>query len=192
MLPQGYACTRALASRVLDASGTSVAGRTVALLGVAFKASTDDIRESPAVALLARVAEMGAVVRAHDPKAMENARRRFPDVVWCADPYQACDGAEIVVIATEWPAFRGLDLGRLRLAMAGDLLVDLRNMFKPDDVAAAGLRYVSIGRPAVDGHAIRRPAGRSGVAGVRIEPSLGVGETRLEEVAQRKQAARGT
>jgi UDPglucose 6-dehydrogenase len=145
-----------LADRVVEAAGGNVVGRVVALLGVAFKADTDDVRESPALPLLQGLLAHGAALRAHDPKAIENGRREFPNVTWCDDLYQACKDAEIVVIATDWSAYRSLDLRELRLVMAGDLLIDFRNLFRPHEVAGSGFHYVSVGRAPLDGAAAAR------------------------------------
>jgi UDPglucose 6-dehydrogenase len=139
-----------LADRVCRAAGGSVRGLTVAVLGVAFKANTDDVRDSPAMALLQGLHEKGARTRVYDPKAMENGRRRIRDAVWCSDLYEACQAADIAVIATEWEEFRDIDLRRLRASLSGDLLVDFRNIFGIEEIAGTGLRYVSVGRPMVD------------------------------------------
>jgi len=133
-----------LAGRITSVAG-NLRGRQVALLGLAFKPNTDDVRESPALALLTGLRKSGAVVRACDPKAAASAKRAVPDLVCFADPYEACKRADITVIITDWELFRSLDLRRVRDAMAGDLLVDFRNQFDPAEVAAKGLRYVSVG-----------------------------------------------
>ena len=122
-------------------------GKTVALLGLAFKGDTDDMRESPAIPIVEGLLAAGARVRAYDPAAMTQARPMLPAAVeYCADPYQAAEGADGVVIATEWNQFRALELETLRDLLRQPLLVDLRNLYDPQRVAAAGLRYVSIGR----------------------------------------------
>jgi UDPglucose 6-dehydrogenase len=126
-----------------------VAGRTVALLGLAFKGDTDDMRESPAIPVVEALVAAGATVRAFDPAAMGAARPLLPPaVVYCDDAYEAASGADGVVIATEWNQFRALELDRLKALLARPLIVDLRNLYEPGRVAAAGFRYVSIGRPA--------------------------------------------
>lgn len=125
-----------------------LAGRTVALLGLAFKGETDDMRESPAIPIVEGLIAGGATVRAYDPAAMEQARPMLPaGVVYCGDAYEAARGADVAVIATEWNQFRALELDRLRELLARPLLVDLRNLYDPARVASAGLRYVSVGRP---------------------------------------------
>ena len=123
-----------------------LAGKTVALLGLAFKGDTDDMRESPAIPIVEGLVKAGARVRAYDPAAMEQARAVMPPIDYCADPYEAASGADGVVIATEWNQFRALELDQLKQLLRRPLIVDLRNLYEPERVAAAGFRYVSIGR----------------------------------------------
>ncbi len=126
-------------------------GKTVALLGLAFKGDTDDMRESPALAVAEGLLASGARLRAYDPAAMEQAKPLLPpDVVYCSSAYDAAKGADGVVIATEWNQFRALELETLCALLRQPLLVDLRNLYDPQRVAAAGLRYVSVGRPAAE------------------------------------------
>jgi UDPglucose 6-dehydrogenase len=133
----------------IDAAFGGLAGRTVALLGLAFKGETDDIRESPALALAEALLAAGAAVRVFDPAAMAAAQPLLPSsAVFCADAYEAATGAHGVVIATEWNQFRALELERLKTLLLRPLIVDLRNLYAPERVAAAGFRYVSVGRPA--------------------------------------------
>ena len=144
---------RRMAGKIEQAFG-GLSGKTVAVLGLAFKGDTDDMRESPAIPIVEGLIAAGATVRAYDPAAMEQARPMLPAaVVYCADPYAAADGADAAVIATEWNQFRALELERLRQLLARPLLVDLRNLYDPARVAAAGLRYVSVGRPEAGGAA---------------------------------------
>ncbi|HSM50121.1 MAG TPA: UDP-glucose/GDP-mannose dehydrogenase family protein [Thermoanaerobaculia bacterium] len=121
-------------------------GKTVALLGLAFKGDTDDMRESPAIPIVEGLLAKGATVRAFDPAAMKEARALLPPIEYCDDPYTAATGADGAVIATEWNQFRALNLGELKGRLRAPLLVDLRNLYEPSRVAAAGLRYVSVGR----------------------------------------------
>ena len=121
-------------------------GRVVAVWGLAFKEDTDDLRESPALAVIGMLLERGATVRAHDPAAMANAAARLPGVAMCATPYEAAAGADAVLVCTPWREFRQVDLGRVAAAMRGDLLLDGRNLYDPAAAAAAGLRYEGIGR----------------------------------------------
>jgi len=138
---------RRMAPKIEEAFG-GLAGKTVAVLGLAFKGDTDDMRESPAIPIVEGLVERGATVRAFDPAAMETARDHMPaGVEYCSDAYEAARDADGVVIATEWNQFRALELDRLRALLRRPLLVDLRNLYQPDRVAAAGFRYVSVGRP---------------------------------------------
>ncbi|MGN6548634.1 MAG: UDP-glucose dehydrogenase family protein [Pararhizobium sp.] len=127
-------------------------GMTVAVLGLAFKAETDDVRESPALTLVEVLQQAGLSVRVHDPRAMEAARPVLAGVEWCATPFAAAHKADAVVVMTEWQEYRSLDLKRLARAMNGAMLFDYRNLFPSEAVTAAGLHHVSLGRP------VRRPA----------------------------------
>jgi len=131
-------------------------GRTVALLGLAFKPNTDDMRESPAVPIARGMLERGAHVRAFDPAAMEAARPELPEIAFCANAYQAAEGADGIVIATEWNQFRSLEWGKLHRLVRQPLVVDLRNLYEPEKMAAAGFRYVSVGRR--EGRPVEIPA----------------------------------
>jgi len=128
-----------------------VRGKTIAVLGLAFKGDTDDVRESPALGVVEGLANAGASVRVFDPAAMEQARPLLPPVAYASDPYEAARDADGLVIATEWNQFRALELDRLKELLRQPLIVDLRNLYDPQRVAAAGLRYVSIGRPEAPG-----------------------------------------
>ncbi len=134
-----------MARRVLDAIGES-AGKTVAVLGVAFKPDTDDIRESPALPVLDALLNKGFKVRAFDPKAMVSAAPLYPGVEWAHDPYEAVVGAHAVVIMTEWNLLRALELDRLGEAMAEPLMIDLRNIHRRREPTRYGFTYVSVGR----------------------------------------------
>ena len=136
-----------MADRVVAACGGSVAGRTVAVLGLAFKPETDDMRDAAALAMLPRLVAAGARVRAYDPAAMANARPLLPAAVeYAGSALEAADGADALVLLTEWNEFRALSPERLRAAMAGDVLLDLRNVYEPEAMREAGFRYQSIGR----------------------------------------------
>jgi len=131
----------------IEAAFGGLAGKTVAVLGLAFKGETDDMRESPAIPIVEGLLAAGAQVRAYDPAAMEQARPLLPaGVVYATDAYDAAQDADGAVIATEWNQFRALELERLRGLLRRPLLVDLRNLYEPERVAAAGFRYVSVGR----------------------------------------------
>ena len=137
---------RQMADRIVDALGGDAANRTVAVLGLTFKPNTDDMREAPSLSIVPALQAAGAVVRAFDPEGMDRARELLAGVVWCVDAYEAAQGADCIVLVTEWNEFRNLDLTRLREAMAVPVLVDLRNVYRPDSMAAAGFAYRSVGR----------------------------------------------
>lgn len=136
----------AMASRVMLACGGSVRGKTVCVLGVAFKPNTDDMREAPSLAIIPALQDAGATVRAFDPAAMDEARHLLPGVEWCTDAYDAATGADVAVLVTEWNEFRALNLEKLSQLMHTPVIVDLRNVYRPDDVRDAGFQYFSIGR----------------------------------------------
>jgi UDPglucose 6-dehydrogenase len=139
---------RAMARKVAGAAGGSLRGKTVAVLGLTFKPDTDDMREAPSIPLVTGLLDLGAKVRAYDPAGMEAARRELPDIEYCDDPYECARGAEIIVIVTEWTQFRALDLARLKKKMAGSVMIDLRNVYTPQEVEACGFIYVGVGRGA--------------------------------------------
>jgi UDPglucose 6-dehydrogenase len=141
---------RAMARKVVAALDGSVRGKTVAVLGLTFKPNTDDTRESPAIPLITALHDLGATVRGYDPAGMEQAKPQLPAVHYCQNPYSAAEGANAVVIATEWEQFRALDLQRLKRVMAEPVIVDLRNIYRPDEMKRANFRYVAIGRPGVE------------------------------------------
>jgi len=137
-----------MAARVIAAAGGNVRGKTVAVLGLTFKPETDDMRDAPSIPVVGRLVEDGAVVRAYDPEGEGQARPVLPDsVIYCRDALDAAQGADVLVVITEWNEFRAIDPARLREAMAGDVVVDLRNLYEPAAMRAAGFRYSSIGRP---------------------------------------------
>jgi len=140
---------RALADRIQHAAGGSLAGKKIALLGIAFKAETDDIRDAAALTVIPELQKRGAAIAAFDPVAMDNGRQAFQSVQWCADAYSAAIGADVAVILTEWNVFRGLDLRRLARDMRDPVMVDYRNLFTLGDVKGSGLTYHSIGRSSV-------------------------------------------
>jgi UDPglucose 6-dehydrogenase len=137
---------RSMALRILEACDGSVIGKTIAVLGLAFKADTDDMRDSPTIPLIQALQDFGAHIRAYDPEAMENAKRIFANVTFCSDALEAASDADAVVIVTEWAEFRSIDLLKLRSKMATPLFFDLRNLFVKDDLASAGFEYWCIGR----------------------------------------------
>src|ERR1700728_550641 len=142
---------RAMARKVAGAAGGSLRGKTVAVLGLTFKPDTDDMREAPSIPLVTGLLDLGAKVRAYDPAGMEQARRELPDIEYCDDPYACASGADALVIVTEWVQFRALDLERIKREMAQPVIIDLRNVYRPEDMAALGFVYESIGRAPVRG-----------------------------------------
>jgi len=139
---------RAMGRKVVDALGgvDAARGKKAALLGLTFKPNTDDMRDSPAIAVAQTLMDAGVAVAAYDPEGMEQARPLLPEVTMCDDPYAAIAGADVVVIVTEWDAFRALDLKRVKELANAPVLVDLRNIYNPDDMRAAGFNYLSVGR----------------------------------------------
>src|SRR5215472_1003891 len=142
---------RAMARKVSSAVGGSLRGKTVAVLGLTFKPDTDDMREAPSIPLVTGLLDMGAKVRAHDPVGMEQARKELPDIEYVEDPYACVSGADAMVIVTEWVQYRALDLELLKQKMAQPVVIDLRNIYRPEDMAANGFTYESVGRPPLGG-----------------------------------------
>jgi UDPglucose 6-dehydrogenase len=134
-------------ARKLTALTGPIRGKTVAVLGLTFKPNTDDMREAPSIALITALSDLGAKVRAYDPAGMEQAKSLLPDVNYCDSPYSAAEGADALVIVTEWEQFRALDLERLKRIMANPVIVDLKNVYRPDELAKAGFVYKGVGRP---------------------------------------------
>ena len=137
---------RAMARKVAHALGGSLRNKTIAVLGLAFKPDTDDMREAPSIPLITGLCDMGAKVRAFDPASMKEARRELPDIEYCENAYACAEGANALVIVTEWVQFRALDLQRLKRIMKQPVMVDLRNVYRPDEMAELGFLYSSIGR----------------------------------------------
>ena len=137
---------RAMARKVLTALGGELRGKTVAVLGLTFKPNTDDMREAPSIPLITALQDMGAKVRAYDPVGMEQARRVLGNVAFCNDAYSCAEGASALVIVTEWEQFRALDFDRLKTVMTQPVLVDLRNVYRPDEMARRGFVYEGVGR----------------------------------------------
>jgi UDPglucose 6-dehydrogenase len=139
---------RAMADRIIAACGGSVAGKRLAVLGLTFKPNTDDMRDAPSLVILPALLTAGAEIRAFDPEGMEEAKKLLPGLSYCADPYEAMAAADALILLTEWNAFRALDLERAKSLLRTPLVIDLRNIYEPQQMIAAGLAYVSIGRPA--------------------------------------------
>ncbi|MGO8917313.1 MAG: UDP-glucose dehydrogenase family protein [Stellaceae bacterium] len=139
-----------MAARVIRACGGSVQAKTVAVLGLTFKPNTDDMRDSPSLAVIPALRKAGATVRAFDPEGMDEARKLLDGIAFCNGAYDAMDGADALVILTEWNEFRALDLQRVKALLRSPTVVDLRNIYKPADMAEAGFYYFSIGRRSVE------------------------------------------
>ena len=147
MVAQVNAARKAgLAERVIAACGGSVRGKNIGLLGLAFKPKTDDMRDAPSLALVPALMAGGAAVSAFDPEAMGQARQHLPDIAYAASAYACAEKADALVIVTEWEQFRALDLARLKNAMRGNVMVDLRNVYRPEEMLRHGFAYSSIGR----------------------------------------------
>ncbi len=137
---------RAMARKVVALAGGDVRGKTVAVLGLTFKPNTDDMRDSPAIAIIQALQDGGASIRAYDPEGTEQARLVLSGVDYAQDPYAALTGADVAVLVTEWDAFRALDLDRVRGLMKTPAIADLRNVYAADEMARRGIAYVSVGR----------------------------------------------
>ena len=137
---------RAMAERVIRACGGSVTGKTLAVLGLTFKPNTDDMRDSPSLAIVPALEHAGASVRAFDPEGMKEAGKLLGGVTFCANAYEAMQDADALVIVTEWNEFRALDLARVKSLLRTPTVIDLRNIYEPKDMSAAGFYYVSVGR----------------------------------------------
>jgi UDPglucose 6-dehydrogenase len=139
---------RAMARKVSGALNGQLRGKTIAVLGLTFKPDTDDMREAPSIPLVTGLCDMGARIRAFDPAGMEQARRELPEIDYCEDAYSCARGADALVIVTEWVQFRALDFRRLKQEMAQPVIVDLRNIYRREDMEAIGFSYTSVGRSA--------------------------------------------
>jgi UDPglucose 6-dehydrogenase len=142
---------RAMARKVIAACGGSIRGCTVAVLGLTFKPNTDDMREAPSIALITALRDAGAKVRAYDPEGMHQARTVLESVTYADSAYACIEGADALVIVTEWEPFRALDLDRVKALLRKPVLVDLRNVYRLEDMERRGFTYVSVGRPPVGG-----------------------------------------
>lgn len=142
---------RAMARKVASVFGGTLRGKTVSILGLTFKPNTDDMRESPSIPLITALQDLGAKIRAYDPEGMEQSKTELSEICYCDGPYSCADGADALVIVTEWEQFRALDLDRLKSAMACPVIIDLRNIYQAQDVIAHGFRYESVGRNTQSG-----------------------------------------
>ena len=137
---------KAMAQKIIAACGGDVKGKVIAVLGLIFKPNTDDMRDSPSLDIVPALVAAGATVRAYDPEGMDEARHMLSDVEWCKGAYETMDGADALAIITEWNEFRALDLDRVKDLLKAPVMVDLRNIYNPQDMADAGFEYTCIGR----------------------------------------------
>lgn len=137
---------RAMARKVSAALGGNLRGKTVGVLGLTFKPNTDDMREAPSIPLITALQDLGATVQAYDPVGMEQAKHELPDITYCNDAYACATGADALVIVTEWEQFRALDLAQVKQKMKQPVIVDLRNIYRPEEMLKAGFTYESVGR----------------------------------------------
>lgn len=144
-----------MADRVIAACNGDVKGKKIAVLGIAFKPNTDDIREAPSLVIIPALQAAGAKIAAHDPVAMDHAQKALPNVEWCDEPYAAMKDADALVIVTEWNEFRGLDLDKVGTLLKSKTIVDMRNIYKLPEMETRGFRYISIGRPELNGQAVK-------------------------------------
>ena len=145
VIAQNNARKQKMANRIIDAAGGDVHGKTIAVLGVSFKPNTDDMRDAPSLEIIPELQSKGASIRAYDPEAMSEAKPLLADVKWCEDAYDCAMGADALVIITEWDQFRALDLKRLEQNLNSRIMVDLRNIYDPAKMRAAGFCYTGVG-----------------------------------------------
>ena len=137
---------RRMANKVIDALGGDLTGKTIAVLGLAFKPNTDDMRDAPSLTIIPRLQDKGATIRAYDPEAMAEAKALLKGVTYADGPYPCIEGADALVIITEWDEFRALNMTRVKSALAAPNVIDLRNIYQPETMRAAGFNYISVGR----------------------------------------------
>jgi UDPglucose 6-dehydrogenase len=138
---------RRMAEKIITACGGDVKGKTLAVLGLTFKPNTDDMRDAPSLSIVPALQQAGATIRAYDPEGMKEAKNLLPDATYCHDAYDAMKGADAVVILTEWNQFRNLDVTRMKTLLKTPVMIDLRNIYTPADMKAAGFDYTCVGRP---------------------------------------------
>lgn len=138
-----------MGDKIIAALGGDVHGKKIAILGVAFKPNTDDMRDAPSLTVIPILQQAGAQISAYDPAAMDAAKQMLEDIRWCKNPYETAQDADVLVILTEWNEFRALDLKRIKETMAGNVIVDLRNIYKIDEMQGSGFEYISVGRSPV-------------------------------------------
>ena len=138
-----------MAKKIISACGNNVKGKKIAILGLTFKPNTDDMRDSPSLDIIPILQKSGAKIQAYDPEGMEEAKIYLRKVKWCSNPYETLDGAEALVLLTEWNQFRGLDLKRIKNTLKKPTVIDLRNIYVPKQMKKMGFKYVSIGREII-------------------------------------------
>lgn len=138
---------RAMARKVANVLGGDIRGKTIGVLGLTFKPDTDDMREAPSIPLIAGLLDFGAKVNAYDPAGMGQAKKELSGIEYCDDAYACARGTDAMVIVTDWRQFRALDLERIKVSMIEPVIIDLRNIYRPEDMSALGFKYESIGRP---------------------------------------------
>jgi UDPglucose 6-dehydrogenase len=141
---------RAMADKVREAMGGNVRGKTIAVLGLTFKPNTDDMRDAPSIPLISALQSMGANIRAYDPIGMTQAKAVLNNVTFCDTAYSCAEGASALVIVTEWEQFRALDFERLKQVMTEAAVIDLRNIYRADEITRHGFSYDSVGRPGLE------------------------------------------
>jgi UDPglucose 6-dehydrogenase len=142
---------KAMADRVIAACGGSVKGKTIGILGLAFKPNTDDMRDSPSLDVVPALLDAGATIKAYDPEAMEEAAKLLDGITYCKDAFGALEGADAMVLLTEWNEFRGLNLKRVKESLKSPVIVDLRNVYEPSEMREKGFEYSCIGRGTIGG-----------------------------------------
>ena len=135
-----------MADKIIKACGGSVDNKKIAVLGLTFKPNTDDMRDAPSLAILPELLKKGATITAYDPEGTREAKELLPDVQFAKDPYSCIENADALVILTEWDQFRALDLKRVREALKEPVIVDLRNIYRPEEMENLGFQYISVGR----------------------------------------------
>ncbi len=138
-----------MAQKIIEAAGGSVAGKTIGVLGLTFKPNTDDMRDSPSLDIIPILQDCGAAIHAFDPEGMDEAKELLENITYCTDAYQVAAAADVIVLLTEWNEFRALDMQKIKANRATTVMVDLRNVYRPEDMAAEGITYHSVGRPFI-------------------------------------------
>lgn len=138
--------TMSIVSKAKKLLGNGVKGKTVCILGLSFKPDTDDIRDAPSIVIIKHLLEMGALIKAYDPVAVENAKKIFPDMEFCADSYKAASGADLLIVVTEWNEFKQLNLDKIKKSMRNPVILDARNIYNPQEIKKIGFVYQGVGR----------------------------------------------